>query len=80
MPQLDKTFPTNDCSMCIISPKLVDCANHRNIEILAPAEMVGLSGVPGHFTIKVKQYARYIDPKMYRLRGCAQKCPVLKMN
>jgi heterodisulfide reductase subunit A len=45
MPQLDKTFPTNDCSMCIISPKLVDCANHRNIEILAPAEMVGLSGV-----------------------------------
>jgi heterodisulfide reductase subunit A-like polyferredoxin len=42
MPQLDKTFPTNDCSMCIISPKLVDCANHRNIEILAPAEMVGL--------------------------------------
>jgi len=42
MPQLDKTFPTNDCSMCIISPKLVDCANHRNIEILAPAELIGL--------------------------------------
>jgi heterodisulfide reductase subunit A len=76
MPQLDKTFPTNDCSMCIISPKLVDCANHRNIEILAPAEMVGLSGVPGRFTVKVKQYARYIDPEKCTACGvCAQKCP-----
>src|SRR5665648_421388 len=55
MPQLDKTFPTNDCSMCIISPKLVDCANHRNIEILAPAEMIGFSGSPGHFTVKVRE-------------------------
>src|SRR3970040_1905182 len=56
MPQLDKTFPTNDCSMCIISPKLVDCANHRNIDILAPAELIGLSGSAGHFTVKVREY------------------------
>jgi heterodisulfide reductase subunit A len=76
MPQLDKTFPTNDCSMCIISPKLVDCANHRNIEILAPAEMIGLSGSPGHFTVTVRQYARFIDPKKCTACGaCAQKCP-----
>jgi heterodisulfide reductase subunit A len=76
MPQLDKTFPTNDCSMCIISPKLVDCANHRNIEILAPAEMVSLSGSPGHFTVKVRQHARYIDPEKCTACGlCAQKCP-----
>jgi len=76
MPQLDKTFPTNDCSMCIISPKLVDCANHRNIEILAPAEMVGLSGSPGRFTVKVRQHARYIDPEKCTACGlCAQKCP-----
>ncbi|MEJ2226343.1 MAG: FAD-dependent oxidoreductase, partial [Syntrophobacterales bacterium] len=76
MPQLDKTFPTNDCSMCIISPKLVDCANHRNIEILAPAEMVSLSGSPGRFTVKVRQHARYIDPKKCTACGlCAQKCP-----
>ena len=76
MPQLDKTFPTNDCSMCIISPKLVDCANHRNIEILAPAEMMGLSGSPGRFTVKVRQHARYIDPEKCTACGlCAQKCP-----
>jgi heterodisulfide reductase subunit A len=76
MPQLDKTFPTNDCSMCIISPKLVDCANHRNIEILAPAEMVGLSGSPGRFTVKVRQHARFIDPEKCTACGlCAQKCP-----
>jgi heterodisulfide reductase subunit A len=76
MPQLDKTFPTNDCSMCIISPKLVDCANHRNIEILAPAALVSLSGSPGRFTAKVKQYARFIDPEKCTACGlCAQKCP-----
>jgi heterodisulfide reductase subunit A len=73
MPQLDKTFPTNDCSMCILSPKLLDCANHRNIEILAPAELIGLSGSPGRFTVKVREYARYYrPPKMHRLRGL---CP-----
>jgi heterodisulfide reductase subunit A len=76
MPQLDKTFPTNDCSMCIISPKLVTCANHRNIEILAPAEMMSLTGSAGRFTVKVKQRARYIDPEKCTACGlCAQKCP-----
>jgi heterodisulfide reductase subunit A len=76
MPQLDKTFPTNDCSMCIISPKLVDCANHRNIEILAPAEMISLDGSPGQFSVKVRQHARYIDPEKCTACGaCAQKCP-----
>jgi heterodisulfide reductase subunit A len=76
MPQLDKTFPTNDCSMCIISPKLVDCANHRNINILAPAEMIGINGSAGHFTVKVREHARYIDPKKCTACGvCAQKCP-----
>jgi heterodisulfide reductase subunit A len=76
MPQLDKTFPTNDCSMCIISPKLVDCASHRNIEILAPAALLSLSGSPGRFTAKVRQYARFIDPEKCTACGlCAQKCP-----
>ncbi|HEY9074387.1 MAG TPA: CoB--CoM heterodisulfide reductase iron-sulfur subunit A family protein, partial [Desulfobaccales bacterium] len=77
MPQLDKTFPTNDCSMCIISPKLADCANHRNIEILAPAEMIGLDGSAGRFKVKVRQRARYIDPAKCTACGvCAQKCPM----
>jgi len=76
MPQLDKTFPTNDCSMCIISPKLVDCANHRNIEILAPADLLTLSGGPGRFTARVRERARFIDPEKCTACGlCAQKCP-----
>ncbi len=76
MPQLDKTFPTNDCSMCIISPKLVDCANHRNIDILAPAELLGISGSAGNFKATVRQHARYIDPEKCTACGiCAQKCP-----
>jgi len=44
MPMLDKTFPTNDCSMCILSPKLVECGRHRNIEIHTMSEVVGLTG------------------------------------
>ena len=44
MPQLDKTFPTNDCSMCTLAPKLVEVGRHLNIEILAPAEVTGIEG------------------------------------
>ncbi len=76
MPQLDKTFPTNDCSMCILSPKLVECGTHRNIEIVAPARLIGLSGEPGRFTARVCQEARYIDPSKCTACGiCAEKCP-----
>jgi len=76
MAQLDKTFPTNDCSMCILSPKLVECGRHLNIEILAPAQVMGVSGEPGNFSVKVKQPARYIDPAKCIACGiCAQKCP-----
>jgi heterodisulfide reductase subunit A len=76
MPQLDKTFPTNDCSMCILSPKLVECGGHRNIEIVAPAQLIGLSGEPGRFTARVRQEARYIDVSKCTACGiCAEKCP-----
>ncbi len=47
MPMLDKTFPTNDCSMCILSPKLVECGRHRNIEVLTMSEVVDFKGDPG---------------------------------
>src|SRR5512141_2813460 len=50
MAQLDKTFPTNDCSMCIISPKLVECGRHLNIQILTLTSVTGLSGSAGNFT------------------------------
>src|SRR5512147_1734852 len=51
MAQLDKTFPTNDCSMCIMSPKLVEVGRHLNIEILTTSEVVALSGEPGDFRV-----------------------------
>ncbi len=76
MPQLDKTFPTNDCSMCILSPKLVDCVLHRDIEIMAPAEMVAISGEAGRFRVKIRQPARYVDVNKCIACGyCAEKCP-----
>ncbi len=53
MPQLDKTFPTNDCSMCTLAPKLVEVGRHLNIEILAPAEVTGISGTVGNYSVEV---------------------------
>ena len=76
MPQLDKTFPTNDCSMCIISPKLVECGRHRNIEIIAPAQVTGVTGIPGHFQVQIREEARYLDASRCMGCGyCAEKCP-----
>ena len=76
MSQLDKTFPTNDCAMCILSPKLVECGRHRNIKLLTPAEVMGLSGVPGHFTVRIREKARYLDASRCLGCGyCAEKCP-----
>jgi len=49
MSQLDKTFPTNDCSMCIMSPKLVECGRHLNIEILTLSEIESITGEEGNF-------------------------------
>ena len=49
MAQLDKTFPTNDCSSCMMGPKLVELANHPNIEIMAYTDILNLDGQPGHF-------------------------------
>lgn len=77
MAMLDKTFPTNDCSMCILSPKLVECGRHPNIELITMADLVGLEGEPGNFTAKVHQRPRYVDPdKCVGCGTCAEKCPV----
>ncbi|MDI6907283.1 MAG: FAD-dependent oxidoreductase, partial [Thermoanaerobacterales bacterium] len=77
MAMLDKTFPTNDCSMCILSPKLVECGRHPNIELVTMAELVGLDGEPGNFKATVLQKPRYVDPdKCVACGDCAAKCPV----
>ena len=77
MAQLDKTFPTNDCSMCIVSPKLVEVGRHKNIELLTHSEVKGLSGTAGHFRATIVRHARYVDTVKCNGCGlCEITCPV----
>ncbi|UCD58506.1 MAG: NAD(P)H-dependent oxidoreductase subunit E, partial [Candidatus Hydrogenedentota bacterium] len=70
MAQLDKTFPTNDCSMCILSPKMVDCGRHRNIENLTYSEVESVEGEAGRFKVKVRKKARSVDESL--CTGCGE--------
>ena len=77
MSQLDKTFPTNDCSMCIMSPKLVECGRHLNIEIITYADIESVEGSPGNFKVKVKKRARSVNTDLCTGCGsCVENCPV----
>jgi heterodisulfide reductase subunit A-like polyferredoxin len=77
MAQLDKTFPTNDCSMCILSPYLVATGRHPNIEIISYAEIESVSGEPGNFKVKVRKRARSIRMDLCTgCRACLEACPV----
>jgi len=77
MAKLDKTFPTNDCSMCILSPKLVEVGRHENIELLTLSTVEAVEGEAGDFTVTVKTEPRYVDPDKCIACGlCAEKCPV----
>jgi len=77
MAQLDKTFPTNDCAMCIISPKLVECGKHRNIEIITYADLLKVEGEPGNFKVKIRKRARSVDDSLCTGCGsCWNNCPV----
>ena len=76
MAQLDKTFPTNDCSMCILSPKLVECGRHLNIELITLADVEKVKGEAGNFRVTVNERPRYIDMEKCIACGvCAEKCP-----
>ena len=76
MVMLDKTFPTGDCSMCMISPKMVEVGRHPNITIHPLAEVTELSGTPGHFTATIHQKALFVDPaKCTGCGACEEKCP-----
>jgi NADH:ubiquinone oxidoreductase subunit E/NAD-dependent dihydropyrimidine dehydrogenase PreA subunit len=77
MTMLDKTFPTNDCSMCIVSPKLVEAARHTNIELLSYAAVDKVEGQAGHFKIQVRKKARSVDlSKCTGCGACVAACPV----
>ncbi|MGB9720330.1 MAG: FAD-dependent oxidoreductase [bacterium] len=77
MAMLDKTFPTNDCSMCIMAPKLVECARHLNIRIIPDAKIEGLSGEGGNFVVRIRKKARYIDTtKCTGCGECKKHCPI----
>jgi len=77
MAQLDKTFPTNDCSMCIESPKFIECSRHPNIDILTYTEVDRVEGEAGNFKVTLIKKPRYIlDDKCRGCTTCTEYCPV----
>ncbi|AGL01211.1 CoB--CoM heterodisulfide reductase iron-sulfur subunit A family protein [Desulfoscipio gibsoniae] len=81
MSQLDKTFPTNDCSMCIESPKFVECNRHPNIEIMTYTEVDSVEGKAGDFKVILNKKPRYInESKCTGCTTCVEYCPVLYPN
>ncbi len=81
MSQLDKTFPTNDCAMCIMSPKLVGTGSHRNIRVITHAEIKEITGPPGSFEATILRKPRYIRPEKCTGCGeCAKHCPATTVD
>ena len=77
MAQLDKTFPTLDCSICILAPKMIECSHHPNIQLLTYSEVKEVSGSAGNFIVKVLRKPRYVDEKKCTGCGiCTEHCPV----
>lgn len=77
MAQLDKTFPTNDCSICILAPKLSECYRHPNITLHTLSEVQNITGTAGDFTVEVLKRARYVkEDACINCGMCAEKCPM----
>ncbi len=81
MAMLDKTFPTNDCSMCILSPKMVDAARHPRISLHTCTEVTGIEGTAGNFRVHVLKHPRYIrESDCTGCGDCETVCPVEVYN
>ncbi len=81
MAQLDKTFPTLDCSSCILTPRMVEVARNPNIKLLTLSEVVSVEGEAGNFRVRVRRKPRYVDETKCTACGdCAKECPVLVPN
>lgn len=81
MSQLDKTFPTNDCSMCILSPKMVDAQRNQNITLFTLTEVCSVSGEVGDFTLNLVRHPRYVsETKCNGCGDCTEVCPVEVYN
>ncbi|HXH22787.1 MAG TPA: hydrogenase iron-sulfur subunit [Dehalococcoidia bacterium] len=80
MAALDKNFPTLDCSICIEAPKLSEIAEHPNIEVLAPAELIAFEGQPGDFTARIRVRSRFVTDECTRCNLCVDACPVVLPN
>src|SRR4030042_1181500 len=77
MAQLDKTFPTNDCSMCMISPKLIEVGKHPNINLITNAQLQSIEGEEGNFKVKVLKRPRFVDMSKCSSGGdCVEACPI----
>ena len=76
MAQLDKTFPTNDCSICILAPKMIECFNHPNVNCYTYSELKSVKGKAGDFTVEVLRHARFVhEDKCTGCGVCIEKCP-----
>jgi len=77
MAQISKTFPTLDCSQCIMTPRMVEVSGHKNIELLTYSEIEDVSGYVGNFKVKIKKKPMYVDPEKCTLCDkCVEVCPV----
>lgn len=77
MSQLDKTFPTNDCAMCTMAPRLVEIGRHKDIEIITLTDIENITGEAGNFSVTLKKKARYINEEKCTGCGlCVNNCPV----
>ncbi|MBI5475345.1 MAG: CoB--CoM heterodisulfide reductase iron-sulfur subunit A family protein, partial [Ignavibacteriales bacterium] len=76
MAQLDKTFPTNDCAMCTMAPRLVEIGRHKDIEKITLSEVESITGHPGNFSVRLNKKPRYVDEKKCTGCGaCVSNCP-----